>query len=123
MEEHNLGINEYTRDHKEWMKNREAKRSIGRAIKLDREGHTDSALELIYDGVEVLVDNGEYGKLSTIIHNMPVDVLSTEFLIMLLTVTLPYKDKINCRAREILFEDVKEKLGPECDESLLIGLE
>ena len=96
---------------------------IRSANRLDVSGHTDSALDLLYDAVDELLQRGEFEKLDSMITNVAVADLSENILIGLLTATLPARSRLPIRPK--FFAEVEETLRKrgEYEDGLLSGLE
>jgi len=126
MKEHSLDVMEYTKDHREWMKQRKVRNAargidgwFHKATTLDMDGDVDEALSIVYDGIDSLADISAFKMMDSVLSHTPVSLMSDEFLIMLLSVTLPYKAKLPFRSK--LFDKIQAKLGNE--PGLLTGLE
>ncbi|GEM_PF-3160616 len=96
---------------------------INRVQQLDRRGHTDSALDLLYDSVDELMRRQEFGHLDSLLARLEPSQFSVDILLGLLTATLPAKSRIPARAT--LFEKSEKTLTQrgENDVGLLTGLE
>lgn len=96
---------------------------ISRAARLDVQGYTDDALDLIYDAVDELLRNGQFAKLDALLVAVPVPEYSVDILLGILTATLPAKSQLPSRTS--LMESTRESLVDrgEYTEGLLTGLE
>jgi hypothetical protein len=96
---------------------------VYRAHRLDEAGHTESALDLIYDAADSLMRNGQFEQLDALIADAPIAFLSVDVLLAILTSTLPARSRLPSRAN--LFTTVEQilKRRGEYEEGLLAGLE
>lgn len=96
---------------------------IDGANRLDRTGHTDAALDLLYDAVDEMLRRREFPEVDAILRDANVADLSINILIGLLTVTLPARSRLSSRAEFYTrVEDILRQRG-EFEEGLLTGLE
>jgi len=96
---------------------------IVRAEQLISRGHIDAALDLIYQNVEVYLQEGRLDDLDRVLSQIPKKGVSLDTLITLLTATLPVRGKL--KTRKQLF-DAAAKVARESgawDDTLLAGLE
>lgn len=95
---------------------------IERAHRLDRQGHTDAALDLIYDAVDNLLRRGEFDSLNAILNTARPPKLSLDIVLGLLTATLPARNRLP--ARDTLFRNTERLLRESGDDpGLLVGLD
>lgn len=94
-----------------------------RAVRLDKAGHIDASLDLIYDAVDELMQKGAFDCLDSILSKMRIDNVSVDILLGLLTSTLPGRSRLPSRPEFFrTVEQVLKKRG-EYEEGLLTGLE
>ena len=96
---------------------------VERAVRLDKSGKTDAALDLIYDNVDSLLSNGKYEELDLMLKNVDADLLPTDILLGLLTATLPAKTKLPSRSIFFRLTEMQIKTRAEWEEGILTGLE
>lgn len=96
---------------------------IIRATELDARGHTDAALDLIYDSVDKLMRDGQFPTLDSILSGVPVAELTVDILLGLLTATLPARNRLH--SRNPLFRQIEQTLKNrgQLEPGLLTGLE
>lgn len=94
-----------------------------RAVRLDEKGHTDAALDLIYDSVDELMRKGEMALLDGVLTKLEPAGLSVDLLLGILTATLPARTRLP--ARRSLFPRAERILKDrgEYQEGLWTGLE
>jgi hypothetical protein len=94
-----------------------------RANRLDKAGHTNAALDLLYDSIDETMRKGQFEQIDSILTQLPVPELSVNVLLGILTATLPAKRHL--RSREKLYRDIRVTLKnrPGFEEGLLTGLE
>jgi hypothetical protein len=93
------------------------------ANRLDKQGRTDSALDLVYDAIDDLLRRGDYPRLDHVLTEVPVADYSVDLLLGILTATLPGKSRLPSRSG--FFGEVERALKArgEYDPALLTGLE
>ena len=97
---------------------------IRRADRLDQQGQTDAALDLIYDGIEALLRKGEFESLNSILNGLCIHDLSADLLLGVLTATLPARTRLMpVRARFFNEVEASLKRRDEFEDDLLTGLE
>ncbi|MEX1231932.1 MAG: hypothetical protein WEB58_16925 [Planctomycetaceae bacterium] len=96
---------------------------LDRAERLDAQGQTEAALDLVYDSIDGSLKRGQFVEVDAILEQVQVTDYSTDILIGLLTATLPARSKL--QARPQFFRDVEACLlsRHEYEEGLLTGLE
>lgn len=96
---------------------------VQRARRLDKGGHTDAALDLLYDSIDELMRNKGLPQLDSTLANLRVSDLSVDMLLGILTATLPARSHLPSRAT--LFNEIEKALRGrgEYEEGLLTGLE
>jgi hypothetical protein len=101
----------------------QSKEFVQRAVRLDEKGHTDAALDLIYDSVDELMRKGEFPQLDSMLSKVEPASLSADILLGILTATLPARSRL--AARRDLFRKAESVLKARSDwqEGLLVGLE
>jgi hypothetical protein len=93
------------------------------ADRLDRAGHRNAAMDLLYDRVDEMMRNGQLDLLEAVFQRAPVRKLSIDVLLALLTSTLPVRSRV--ASRPLFFATARESLieRGEYEEGLLTGLE
>ncbi|MBI3406914.1 MAG: hypothetical protein HY040_00975 [Planctomycetes bacterium] len=93
------------------------------ANKLDRSGHSDASLDLIYDEIDELLRAQRFADIDEILREAAVPNCSTDVLLAILTATAPAKSRL--AARSDFFQQVKSVLDTrdEKEPGLLDGLE
>jgi hypothetical protein len=96
---------------------------LKRANRLDAKGHTDKALDLVYDQVDELMWNGSFQKLDSILASVHAADYSADLLLGILTATFPGHHRLPVRKK--LYEETERVLRErgEYEEGLLVGLE
>jgi len=96
---------------------------VRRSQRLDEQGRTDAALDLIYDSIDERLRNSQFPEIDTILAQLPTNELSTDILLGLLTATLPARRKLD--ARRTFYCEVENSLKQrgEYEDGLLTGLE
>lgn len=96
---------------------------IERAIRLTAEGKTDAALDIIYDNICGMLDEGKYEEVDLILETVDVKRLSVDIFLGLLTTTLITKTKL--KSRDSFFSRVEQiaRNRGEWEDGLLLGLE
>ena len=67
------------------------------ALTADRNGHTGEAITEIYNLIEPMLRNGDFEGVDIILNDFRLERASAEFLIAVLTATLPVKSKLKNR--------------------------
>jgi hypothetical protein len=95
---------------------------LQRAQRLDRMGHTDAALDLLYDNIDEQMRQGRFADLDLVLATLHVEDYSADMLLGLLTATLPARSRLLARAS--LLTKVEETLRRrgKYEEGLLVGL-
>jgi len=96
---------------------------IQRAVRLDDQGRTDAALDLIYDSIDEMMRGGQFSELDSLLERLPTNTLSADMLLGVLTATLPARSRL--ANRKEFFCDVEACLKDrrEFEDGLLTGLE
>ncbi|MDZ4818677.1 MAG: hypothetical protein SGJ20_06865 [Planctomycetota bacterium] len=96
---------------------------LQRAKRLDLQGQTDSALDLLYDAIDEMMRNGQVADLDAILNECIASQFSTDILIGLLTATLPVRTRLPYR--RLFFREVEKSIKQrgEYERGLLTGLE
>lgn len=96
---------------------------VARACRLDELQRTEAALDLIYDAVDQLMRDNELERLDSILAESPVDSLSVDILLGLLTATLLARSRLPSRGA--FFNAVEQSLKRRgaYEQGLLTGLE
>lgn len=100
----------------------DAESPIDRADRLDRQGHTDLALDLIYESTDRFMRAGAFSELDALLATTSPDTLSLDLLLGVLTATLPAKSRLP--TRDSFLAKVEETLRGrgEYEDGLLAGL-
>lgn len=95
---------------------------LRRAQRLDDQGSTDAALDLLYDSIDELMRTGRHSTINSIFCEISPTNLSLDLLLGILTATLPARSRLPARAK--FLEAVREELRRrgEHEETLLTGL-
>ncbi|MCH7989825.1 MAG: hypothetical protein IID46_11845 [Planctomycetes bacterium] len=96
---------------------------VRRAQRLDEQGRTDAALDLIYDSIDEMLRNGQFSNLDSLLVQLPTNTLSPDMLLGVLTATLPARSRLSNRKE--FFHNVEASLKErgEYEDGLLTGLE
>jgi hypothetical protein len=91
--------------------------------RLARLGNTASALDLLYDSVDRLMQKGEFQRLDSVLSGLVVSELSLDLMLGFLTATLPARKRL--ASRMALYQKIEQELKQrgEYEEGLLTGLE
>lgn len=85
----------------------------------------DKELDMIYDGIDCLLKDGQFSFIDWILKRWDIDLGTTHDLLSLLTTTLPAKSKLTWRPR--FYRGVKRvftsRYGIKKAEELLQGLD
>lgn len=101
----------------------EAEGFLKRAIRLDGKGHVDAALDLIYDSIDEMLLHGNFAEVDMLLSDAPVNDLSVDLLLGLLTATLPARSKLTHRLDFLNQTRASLCERGELEEGLLSGLE
>lgn len=84
---------------------------------------TDEALDLLYDSFDSMMREGKFEEIDTKLETIVVNDCSIDFMLGILTATLPGADRL--KRRSVFFNDVKTVLidRGEYEDGLLAGLE
>lgn len=95
---------------------------IRRAKDFEKAGHSDLALDIIYDEIDDLLRARRFALCTSILDGTDTAQCSADILLALLTATLPAKSELPTRL--LFFQRVERELGQrhECEEGLLDGL-
>src|SRR3990172_8235788 len=90
---------------------------------LERHGHIDSALDVLYDRVDDLLKARQFSTVDDLLRQADVGSISVDVLLGLLTATLPARSRLAARSK--FFADVEAaiKMRGEWEDGLLAGLE
>jgi hypothetical protein len=90
--------------------------------RLEKQGHLDTALDVLYDRVDDLLKTKQFTTVDDLLRNANVSSFSADVLLGLLTSTLPARSKLPARAK--FFADVESsiKARGEWENGLLAGL-
>lgn len=91
------------------------------AIQAEKVGEIDTGLDIIYDHVDMMMQQGYFNILDKMLESVIVTNYSADILLGLLTSTFPAKSKLICR--ENFFNRVYLHFKSTQQENLLKGLE
>jgi hypothetical protein len=96
---------------------------LDRAQRLDARGHTDAALDIVFDQIDEMLLASEFSRVDRLLAEIAPENLSVDLLLGLLTVTLPAKSQLS--NRKSFFERVDQSLRDrgEARYGLLVGLD
>ena len=96
---------------------------LDRCRRLDDQGYSDSALDMLYDSIDQFMRDGRFAELNTLVESVDVESYSDDILLGLLTSTLPARTKLP--SRKHVFQKIKKTLKRRNDyeEGMLAGLE
>lgn len=100
----------------------DAESLIDRADRLDRQGHTDLALDLIYDSTDQLMRAGAFSELDTLLATTSPDTHSLDLLLGVLTATLPAKSRLPTRSIFLAKVEATLRQRGDYEDGLLAGL-
>lgn len=93
------------------------------ANRLDKSGHSDAALDLLYAAIDKMLRSGAFPDVDAILRDVKVADLSMNILIGLLTTTLPVRRRLPARPEFFgRVESILRQRG-QLKEGLLAGLE
>src|SRR5205085_1635394 len=92
---------------------------VARANRLDRHGHRNAAMDLLYDHIDELMHTGHFEALDTILQRVSVRELSVDVLLGVLTATLPAKSRLSSRVELFRQTEAMLKEHGEWEEGLL----
>ena len=95
---------------------------IERASRLDTLKQTDSALDLLYDGIDDKLRNGEFEDVDRMLSRLKAVQLSADMLLGVLTATLPAKTKLPSRKKLLMTTETVLRNRGEYEDGLLAGL-
>jgi hypothetical protein len=93
------------------------------ANRLDRAGHRGAAMDLLYDRIDEMLRSGQFDSLDVVLQRAPVQDLSADVLLALLTATLPARSRLNARPDFFRIAETTLKTRGEYETGLLTGLE
>ena len=96
---------------------------LDRARRLDHSGHTDAALDLIYENVNGKLSRGRFNEVNSVLETTEPMSLSVDLMLGLLTSTLPAKTKLPSRGTFFQRSEAAIKGLNEWEDGLLTGLE
>ena len=90
---------------------------------LEKSGHIDAALDVLYDRVDDLLKLKRFATLDALLEEAKVDSLSVDLILGLLTASLPARSKLSARCR--FYAEATESIRRRCawEDGLLAGLE
>ncbi len=93
------------------------------ALVLEKDGHFDTSLDVIYDTFDDLFRQERWHQANEILEQIDVSVLSVDVMLGILTATLPAAHKLEYRSH--VFDEVRASLAArnELDDTILMGLE
>lgn len=90
---------------------------------LERHGHVDAALDVLYDRVDDLLKASQFSAVDNLLRQADVASISVDVLLGLLTATLPARSKLPARAEFFADAEASIKARGEWEDGLLAGLE
>jgi hypothetical protein len=96
---------------------------LKRANALDRRKHTDAALDIIYDNIDIMLRDRKYETVDFILKSVNPSEFSVDVLLGLLTATLPARTKLPSRSEFFGKVEGEIRNRKEWEEGLLTGLE
>lgn len=96
---------------------------LDRARRLDHSGHTDAALDLIYENVNGKLSRGRFKEVDSVLETTEPMSLSVDLILGLLTSTLPARTKLPSRSTFFQKSEAAIKDRNEWEDGLLTGLE
>lgn len=100
----------------------DAESFVDRASRLDSAGHSDAALDLLYDSVDEMLRRSEFARLDSILNNTAVADCSPNTLIGLLTASLPARSRLPSRKEFYAAVERALRQRGEYEDGLLTGL-
>src|SRR5881394_2173484 len=92
-------------------------------MQLERRGHIDAALDVLYDRMDALLKTKQFAAIDTLLHQANVDSLSIDVLLGLLTASLPARSQLPARSKFYAQAVTSIKRRGEWEDGLLDGLE
>ena len=92
-------------------------------VQLEKHGHIDSALDVLYDRVDDLLKAQQFTVLDDLLRQVDVDSISVDVLLGLLTATLPARSKLPARPKFFADVETSIKTRGAWENGLLAGLE
>jgi hypothetical protein len=92
-------------------------------ITLEKHGHLDAALDVLYDRVDDLLKTKQFTVVDNLLSQASVGSFSVDVLLGLLTATLPARSKLQARAKFFAEVEASIKTRGEWENGLLAGLE
>lgn len=96
---------------------------LDRAQRLDDQGKSDEALDIVYDEVDRFLRKSSFSQLDALLKKPNTERLSIDILIALLTATYPAKSKLSSRKELFKNAEIAIQNSGEDPASLLQGLE
>lgn len=98
-------------------------RFLQQANHLDRRGHTDAALDIVFEQIDELLLDGEFAQVDRLLSDIVPAAYSADLLLGILTITLPAKHRLS--QRQMFYQQVEQALvqRDEMEDGLLVGLE
>lgn len=96
---------------------------VARARQLEARGHSDQAIDLIYDHFDRMLGDNKFRDCEQLIDQLVAHELSTDLIISVLTATLPWRSQIAARQRFLQRARLVLAARGEADGSLLFGLD
>jgi hypothetical protein len=72
---------------------------LDKAIEEDKAGRQSSAVDIIFDRVDRLLNSGNFAEVDSILAVIPIEGLTLTFLMALLSITLPASSHLSSRAK------------------------
>ena len=94
-----------------------------RAARLEKMGHTDFALDLLYDTVDELLRGQEFPRLDSILAHLEPQRYSVDILLGILTATLPARSRLPSRPNLVRESERLLRDRGDYEHGLLAGLQ
>ncbi len=96
---------------------------LDRVQRLETLGHSDEALDLLYDQIDGMLVAGKFSEVDRLLASADAQSLSLDLLLGLLTATLPARSKLASRADFVSRVEFSLKGRGQWEQNLLVGLE
>jgi hypothetical protein len=96
---------------------------IERANRLDKAGHRNAAMDLVFDRIDELMRNSQFTLLDSILGSVSIGDMSVDVLLGILTATLPARGQLALRPAFFKATDGELRRRGEYEDGLLTGLE
>jgi hypothetical protein len=99
------------------------KKFLQPVTQLEKQGHVDAALDVLYDRVDDLLKAKQFTTVDSLLREASVASLSVEILLGLLTATLPARSRLPARSKFFGEAEASIKARGQWENGLLAGLE